>query len=687
MSDGKKYLEFIKEKLNTRYDEIKQDIDYLKADIDRMNDYYWENYTEMDEYGYENYDNMLALQLSVETNDENIKMLGRLKKMMDSPFFGSLDFIYEDEDEAERFYIGISNFSERKGQIPLIYDWRAPVSSLYYDYDKGKAQYEAPAGILTGEICKKVQYKIKNGKMIYEIENDFNIDDEILREELSKNGDVKLKNIIRTIQKEQNSIIRNRTDKYLIIQGCAGSGKTSIALHRIAYLLYHDRDRLKSSNVLILSPNGVFSDYIAHILPELGEERIREMTLDVFAYFELSDYIDDCEDRYQFLERMIELEKNGMKSDDMSLYEKTNDLYYYKQSEDYINELEGFVLEMEDWLIDFKDIKFRKFIMTADEIQELFYEKFADTPIFTRIEYICERFIDEYKTLGNKLEDEDEKEIREKFGELLSTEDIYNLYNIFLEEYGYETLPDVEKDKRFIGYEDLYPMLYLKYRLIKANDHRNVRHLVIDEMQDYTYLQYSILLDLFKCPKTILGDKAQTMEEENRDVLKFLPKMLGNGTRTLKLEKSYRNTSQIAKYADAIFHEDGIEYFEREGREVDEIRLQNKDDLVKDVISRLNLEDENRDTEGYETAAVLTLTMQEAREICEKFKLNNIECSVIDENSTSFKKGLTVAPFYYAKGLEFDQVFVKEADEKLNIYKKYQYICATRALHELTVYK
>ena len=131
MSEGKRYLEFIKDKLNTRYDEIKQDIDYLKADIDRMNDYYWENYTEMDEYGYENYDNMLALQLSVETNDENIKMLGRLKKMMDSPFFGSLDFIYEDEDEAERFYIGISNFSERKGQIPLIYDWRATVSSLY----------------------------------------------------------------------------------------------------------------------------------------------------------------------------------------------------------------------------------------------------------------------------------------------------------------------------------------------------------------------------------------------------------------------------------------------------------------------------------------------------------------------------------------------------------------------------
>ena len=161
--------------------------------------------------------------------------------MLDSPFFGRVDFIYEGEEEAEPFYIGIGNFAQRTGATPLIYDWRAPVSSLFYDYDSGSASYEAPAGVLTGEIASKWQYKIKKGKMVYAFESDTKIDDEILKQELGSNGDVQLKNIVRTIQKEQNEIIRNVKDKVLVIQGAAGSGKTSVALHRIAYLLYHDR--------------------------------------------------------------------------------------------------------------------------------------------------------------------------------------------------------------------------------------------------------------------------------------------------------------------------------------------------------------------------------------------------------------------------------------------------------------
>ena len=194
-----------------------------------------------------------------------------------------MDFIYEGEDEPEIFYIGIGNFAEKAGHIPLVYDWRAPVSGLFYDYDKGPVSYEAPMGEIHGEVASKWQYKIRNGKMIYEFESDVKIDDEILKAELGSNGEVQLKNIIRTIQKEQNAIIRNTKDRIMVIQGAAGSGKTSVALHRIAYLLYHDRQNLKSSNILILSPNGVFSDYISHILPELGEENIKEMSFDLFS--------------------------------------------------------------------------------------------------------------------------------------------------------------------------------------------------------------------------------------------------------------------------------------------------------------------------------------------------------------------------------------------------------------------
>ena len=302
LTDGKIFLNKVTEKIRTRLAEVDASIEAGQKDIQSMNEYYWENYTEMDEYGYENYDNQQALLHQVNDNQEKLKMQHRLRKMLEAPFFGRVDFIYDGEGEPEIFYIGIGNFAERTGMLPLIYDWRAPVSGLFYDFDKGPASYQAPLGEIHGDIAAKWQYKIRGGKMIYEFESDVKIDDEILKAELGSNGEVQLKNIIRTIQKEQNAIIRNTSDRIMVIQGAAGSGKTSIALHRIAYLLYHDRQNLKSSNILILSPNGVFSDYISHILPELGEENIQEMSFDLFAYRKLQDTAADCEDRCDQIE-------------------------------------------------------------------------------------------------------------------------------------------------------------------------------------------------------------------------------------------------------------------------------------------------------------------------------------------------------------------------------------------------
>lgn len=306
MSRGVDYLNYVIDQLRNKIQEIDQTISDVQKDIAEMNEYYWENYTEMDQYGYENYDNQQALFSQVNASQEHQKRRSLWRKMLDSPFFGSVDFVYDGEEEAETFYIGIGNFARKRGSVPLIYDWRAPVSGLFYDYDKGAASYEAPAGELKGEILSKRQYKIRGGKMVYEFESDMKIDDDVLKRELGANSDTQLKNIVRTIQREQNTIIRNTKDKILIIQGAAGSGKTSIALHRIAYLLYHDRGRLQSSNILILSPNSVFSDYISHILPELGEENIQEMSFDLFAYHQLRKIAKDCEDRWNQVEKQIE---------------------------------------------------------------------------------------------------------------------------------------------------------------------------------------------------------------------------------------------------------------------------------------------------------------------------------------------------------------------------------------------
>ena len=626
----------------------------------------------MDQYGYEDYDNQQALLHQVNSNEEKAKLKRRFEKMQDSPFFGRVDFCFEDEDKAEPFYIGIGNFAERAGMTPLVYDWRAPVSGLFYDYDKGPASYEAPSGTISGEIAAKWQYKIRNGRMVYGFESDVKIDDEILKQELGNSGDAQLKSIVRTIQKEQNEIIRNTKDRILVIQGAAGSGKTSIALHRIAYLLYHDRKNLRSSNILILSPNSVFADYISHILPELGEENIREMSFDLFAYRELKDTASDCEDRYDHLERMMKFPDK-----------KADERFHWKQSKEFVGEVEGFLAVEEDSLMEFRDIEFRGMKLSEEEVIHLFYVKFYETPILKRMDAVMEYFVDSYETLrGRDIEEEDRDLLQKKFDRMYVTKDIYTLYNRLLEFCGQEKLSDIPFERRKIPYEDVFPMLYLKYRLTGESAHKNIKHLVIDEMQDYSYLQYVILQRLFECRMTILGDRAQTLDKEQQDVLRFLPQIFGRGIRTVIMNKSYRNTWEIASYAGKISGITDIELLERHGKEVEEKIFASEEELLSEIEKKLNV-----GTQGFETAAVITMTEEEAFDISRLLQSRGLEVSYVDRDSSAFRKGLTVTTFYLAKGLEFDQVFAVREREDNPLSMQADYICATRALHELYVYQ
>ena len=666
------FLQDVTEKIRQRLDDIKQSLDEGQKEIESMHEYYWENYTEMDQYGYEDYDNQQALLSQVNANQDKLVLKHRFERMADAPFFGRVDFIFDGEDEAEPFYIGIGNFAEKAGMTPLIYDWRAPVSGLFYDYDKGPASYEAPAGTIRGEISSKWQYKIRGGKMIYAFESDTKIDDEILKQELGNNGDVKLKNIVRTIQKEQNAIIRNTKDKILVIQGAAGSGKTSIALHRIAYLLYHDRKNLKSSNVLVLSPNSVFGDYISHILPELGEENIREMSFDLFAYRELKDTAADCEDRYDHLERIMKFPDDQEK-----------ERFRMKQSESFVGLIAGFLAALEDRLVDFRPISFRGSQLTEEELIRMFYFKFQETPLLARMDAVMDYFVDAYETLkGRDISDEDREMLREKFDSMYVTKDIYTIYNWLLEDYGYDMLPDVPYERRKVQYEDVFPMLYLKYRLLGHGAQKNIKHLVIDEMQDYSFLQYVLLKQIFQCRMTILGDYAQTLDTKQHDVLKFLPKIFGKEIRQVILRKSYRNTYEIARYAGEISGIRDLELLERHGKEVEERRFSSEDEMLEAVRENLRL-----GSEGYETAAVITMTEEEAYDIYRLLTNRGIDAAYVDRDSSAFKRGLTVTTFYLAKGLEFDQVFTIKGTEGNPLEKQAQYISATRALQELYVYQ
>ena len=678
IKNGREYLQYVLKCLNDRLAQADAAILEGEKEIEDMHEYYWENYTEMDQYGYEDYDNQQALFRQMNANEEQFRLRKRFKKMQDSPFFGRVDFRYDGDEEAETFYIGIGNLSESAGSLPLVYDWRAPVSGLFYDYDKGSASYEAPSGIFEGEVTSKWQYKIRKGKMLYEFESDVKIDDEILGAELGSNGEVQLKNIVRTIQKEQNEIIRNTKDKIMVIQGAAGSGKTSVALHRIAYLLYHDRENLKSSNVLILSPNGVFADYISHILPELGEENIREMSFDLFAYRELKDIVGDCEDRYDQIEHTV-------------LNPKIQDICREKQSPEFVSKLDGFVLRLEDELMNFRDVEYRGCTLSEKEIIDLFYFKFLDVPLLSRMHSVAEYFIDQVETLRDRdLSDEEREEVMECFRSMYETRDCYVLYSRFLEKEGYRPLPHCQIEKRRLRYEDVYPVLYLKYTLYQCRNHHGIKHVVVDEMQDYSWIQYLLIHKMFPCRMTILGDKAQTMEDETQDVLKFLPKIFGKDIRKIVMNRSYRNTMEVAQYANHLTGIEDMELFERHGEPVDERTFSSTEEALETVLEKwLNRREE------FETEALIFLTEREAEHAflyIEK-RLKEIapeaenQLCYMNRDSQSFKKGLTVTTFYLAKGLEFDQVFgIFEEDRESGLQCQTKYITATRALHELHMY-
>lgn len=658
------YLTMVLEALHGKLKEINGKILGNEKDIESMHEYFWENYAEFDEYGYEMYDNSNALKSRIREQKDYVKERLRYEKMLDSPYFGRVDFCYEQEEEPETYYIGIGNLAKGRAQDPYVFDWRAPVSGLFYDYDKGAAQFVAPAGVLSGEITKKKQYKIKNGKLIYVLENDMNIDDEILQQALSEHADASLKSIVTTIQKEQNSIIRDNSHRILAVQGCAGSGKTSVALHRIAYLLYHNRKNLSASQVLILSPNSIFADYISGILPELGEENICEMTFDDFAYRELLEYAE-AEDRYDELERQLHGDGAGSAEEVL-----------YKQSKAYVEELDGYILSLEWELMNFKDFRYKRMQISEEKIANLFYEKLAEVPILSRMEKIGEYLIDEQETLQNKdMQEEEKQEIFQRLNGMYETRDILEIYFRFLAKMGRKEVP---VSNRILRYEDVYPLLYLKYALTEALNRREVKHLVIDEMQDYSYLQYVILSKMFDCPMTILGDKVQTMAGRQQDVLAFLPKIFGKEVYPVYLNKSYRSTSEISAFANRLIGEEDVWAVERHGEVPKIIKVADADSMYAKIQEDIGKEDEA------DTIAILCLDADSAKTVCDS--LENV--TLLTKDSMKFGKGVSVMPFYLAKGLEFDVVFVPNLqDYQTPLHKQALYINATRALHKLRLYE
>jgi DNA helicase-2/ATP-dependent DNA helicase PcrA len=459
----------------------------------------------------------------------------QLNKLLASPYFGRIDFEQNENGRETTVYIGVYSLYDHSGHESLIHDWRAPVSSMFYDFELGKAQFESPSGVIDGSINLKRQYRIRNGRMEFMIENSMNIHDDLLQKELSKSADEKMKNIVATIQKDQNAIIRNETSQLLIIQGVAGSGKTSIALHRIAFLLYRFQDTISSKNILIISPNKVFADYISNVLPELGEERIPEMGIEEIANRVL-------ENKYKFQTFFEQVSRLLDKKD-----EAFTERIAFKSSLDFTGKLDKFITFIENEYFDAVDLKIRKLGIPAEFILEKFKSS-GRLPLLKRFPIVADEITEMIRIRHRyMLSTAERNEVQKSVTKMFRTKNLKELYKNF---YQWAGRPELVKPAgpSTLEYADVFPMVYLKIRLEGFTGFNEVKHLIIDEMQDYSPVQYAVLQRLFRCQKTVLGDENQSVSPADpADRIKMLD--IFPQADCLKLTKSYRSTFEIVNFA------------------------------------------------------------------------------------------------------------------------------------------
>lgn len=666
---------------------------------------------------------MDVIKYQKRSQDFNEKLATKYEKMLDSPYFGRIDFQEEYETDAEKCYIGMSNLTDEDFDF-LVYDWRAPISSMFYDYETGEASYECQQGIISGEIKGKRQYKISNGKIDYMFDSNISIDDEMLQELLSKNSDNKMKGIVTSIQKEQNKVIRNEEYKNLIVQGAAGSGKTSVALHRIAYLLYKHKDKINSQNIIIFSPNNIFNDYISNVLPQLGEENMYQTTFKDYMHKKLGGGFNK-ETPFEMMEYILD-------SKDTKKYKDRVENINFKTSVEFKNILKKYVNYLETSSRNFKDIIINnELIISSKEIQKLYLEDYKDMPIKkrlekikSRIEYLIEPYVkaminEKFKELessGNYLDKKEMKEestlaVRNKLKDVydkisqmsrFNINGIYrNLYNNlryyvnknhikynndFLNNIRNYTMESLNSGKLY--YEDQVALLYLKVALGEISPSSQIKYVIIDEAQDYTPLQYEIFYKLFKSAKmTILGDINQSinpfMNVGDYDNIYNISK---EDTCIINLTKTYRSTAQITKFARKLLtHNINDEYVNRNGDEPEVIGFTNNVDMNDKIIKDIK----EYSKKNYKSIGIITKTVRETKEVYNLLKENNIDVVSIENDNDDYANGIIVIPSYLAKGLEFDVVLIYNAsnnsysseDERLLLYT-----CFTRALHKLNVY-
>lgn len=586
------------------------------------------------------------------------KQLIRLEKQKKNPYFTRVDFVYDGEQTAEKIYIGSFSFSTKEERL-LIYDWRAPIASIFYDYDLGKAHFQTPAGTASGDIQRKRQIKFKDGAIDYVVESDTTVFDEVLQNELRQQKGGQMSTIISTIQKEQNKVIRDNRSKDMIIQGVAGSGKTSIALHRIAFLLYHFRNRITSDQVMILSPNRTFSRFIAQVLPELGEEPVTEWTIDQFGQT-LSD-IADVPSRFQEIE-LLYLEKDP----------QLNERVRYLSSKKCVADLKGYLRKIEAFSP--QSILIGDYEYNAEFILRR-YKAYEKKSIFQRFQLIAEDIFENLRTRPFQPKRKPtKKQLVNRLKKMFNKTNSHQLYRDFLTEQGFEM-------KKAVSYPDLFPIIYIRLFLEGMDEFSKIHYLIIDEMQDYTPIQFEVFKKMFTCPVLLIGDFTQSLTTINElhlpDVQNYYP-----NAQSIFLTKSYRSTYEIITCAKKIIDDHMIEPVLRHGMKPKKWVVSSQEEEISSILELV----EQLRKQDLATIALITKTLVRAYEWRGLLENQGLACEVLTDESTSLQERLSICPLVQSKGLEFDAVIVVDADEATYpglLGRQQLFVAATRAMHAL----
>ncbi len=664
----KKILKKVRDLLEETLASLGEDVFNDEENLREFKKMMWEDVT--------GFDLAEAKQVMAATAQEAEKVLRRqryFKKLSDirnKPYFASIVF-KDDKGEIFTIYMSLTYLKDDNSNN-ILYDWRSPICSLFYDYETGPCSYVAPEGIISGELKRKRQYKIENCELLGVFDNSLNISDEVLQEVLAQESSDRMKQVVNTIQQEQNKVIRNLEDDNLIVQGIAGSGKTTVALHRIAFLLYRIKN-LNSNNILIFSPNNIFTEYIADVLPSLGEDNTLQTTF--------SDYLEAFITEYYGVESF---------TDFISRYYSYNEinpeLVEYKQSDDIIYDLDNYLAEY------IKNCKFTSSFkendinyIDKDEINELLHYKYDRLPLFERVDEIAEKLCsNNYKGKLAKV-----KTYRKLLYKNSNFEKDYQkiMKDFYLSDYCRIKLSEKYINsfvyKNVINYEDALIFAYIKGKLEGFIYESTIKQVILDEAQDYNRLQYIIINEIFKkADFTVLGDINQNINPYyHYESLEDLKDLFRGQTKYLELLKTYRSSPEIIEYTNKILNLKHVNAVRKNTnkpvvirKDVDHL----KDSLIKDIKELQS---------KYKSTALITKDNRQAEAIYNLIK-DDLNISLVDATTKSFTKELIIVPAYVSKGLEFDSVIIY--NDRNNSYKRNErnllYVACTRCQHELYIY-